>query len=338
MNFQYLQKIEEYQKYLDRAISAGKKRVERAREKVPKMKGSEPRMKQRQYFEIELIEEVQENLAEMLSKIYLKFPNLEELSPFYHELARITIRYNLTKQALGSVKWAEKQCREVSWKVVIAIKKARSIDEIEKQKRAYFGRICSVMKQIQKHLDIIEESRRVLKSWPDIKEDVRTIAIAGYPNVGKSSLLQALTQSNPDIQAYAFTTKSLNVGYLEIEPRVYQIIDTPGTFNREIEKMNNIEKQAYVVLKHAAEKILYVFDPSESCGYEVESQLQLLKRIEKNFNKEIIVIINKVDLDTTKLSKIKKEYQNAIEISVKTKQGIEEVKKIIRKQTVRMER
>src|SRR3989338_4799134 len=114
MNFQYMQKIENYQKYLDRAISAGKKRVEIARGKVPKMKGNEPRMKQRQYFEIELITEVQDNLAEMLSKIYLKFPNLEELSPFYHELARVTIRYNLTKQALGSVKWAEKQCREVS--------------------------------------------------------------------------------------------------------------------------------------------------------------------------------------------------------------------------------
>ncbi|MEK6867269.1 MAG: GTPase, partial [Nanoarchaeota archaeon] len=261
----------------------------------------------------------------------------EELSPFYNELARVTIRYNLTKQALGSVKWAEKQCREVSWKVVIAIKRARSMDEIEKQKKAYFGRICSVMKQIQKHLVIIEESRRVLKSWPDVKEGVRTIAIAGYPNVGKSSLLKALTQTNPEIKAYAFTTKSLNIGYLEIEPRIYQIIDTPGTFDREIEKMNNVEKQAYVVMKHAAEKILYMFDPSESCGYEVESQLQLLKRIEKNFNKEITVIVNKVDLDTTKLSKIKKEYPHAIEISVKTRKGIEEVKNTIVKNTIRKE-
>ncbi len=329
MNFQHLQKIENYQKYLDRAIHAGKKSIERARRKVSKMRGTEAQMKQQQYFAIELITEIQKNLAGMLSSIYLKFPNLEALPLFYNELAKVTIRYNLTKQALGTVKWAEKQCREVSWKVIIAMKKAHSVGDIQKQKKAYFGRICSIMKQIQKHLEIIEESRIILKSWPDIKTDIRTIVIAGFPNVGKSSLLKALTGAKPEIKPYAFTTKSLNVGYMEIEPRVYQIIDTPGTFNRNLEEMNNVEKQAYFVLQHLAEKIVYVFDPSESCGYEVEQQLQLLKRLEKSFNKEVIIVINKVDLDTTKLHKIQKEYPTFIALSVKNKQGIEELKKRI---------
>ena len=77
MNFQHMQKIEAADTYLDRAIHAAKKRVSMARERVPRMREKDARRKQVQYFEIELITEVQDNLAGMLSKIYLKFPNLE---------------------------------------------------------------------------------------------------------------------------------------------------------------------------------------------------------------------------------------------------------------------
>ncbi|MBI5002329.1 50S ribosome-binding GTPase [Candidatus Woesearchaeota archaeon] len=329
MNFQYMQKIESADTYLDRAIHAAKKRVSMARERVPRMREKDARRKQVQYFEIELITEVQDNLAGMLSKIYLKFPNLEELDPFYNALARITIRYNLTKQALGSVNWAEKQCRETSWKVVIGIKKTWTLEEIQKLKNAYFGRIGSVMRQIQKHLEIIEESRKIMKTWPDIKPDVRTIAISGYPNVGKSSILKALTQTQPNIQAYAFTTKSLNIGYFDVEPRTYQVIDTPGAFDRELDKMNNIEKQAMIVLKQLAQRVVYVFDPSESCGYEVEAQIELLKRIQKMTDKEIIIVANKMDLESGNIEKIKKLFPTVREICAKEGKGIEALKKSI---------
>lgn len=329
MNFQNLPKIENYQKYLDIAFKAGKLRKGKLMADKPTLKkDKEAKKRHIQYMEIEQIQEVQRTLCGALRQIHGKFPSLDSLPAFYNELAHITLCYSATKHGLGSIHWAEKQCREIAHLSITAIKKARTIEEVKKRKHGFYGRISSIMRQIQKHLAVVDESRQIMKAWPDIKTDIRTIAITGYPNVGKSSILKALTTAQPEIQAYAFTTKRLNIGYCEKEPLAYQLIDTPGAFDREITKMNNIEKQAILVLKMLAEKIIYVFDPSESCGYEVELQLNLLKRIEK-FGKSIIPVANKMDLDTTRFGLIKKCYPQIIEVSVKDGTGIDKLKKVL---------
>ncbi|MFA6888160.1 MAG: GTPase [Candidatus Woesearchaeota archaeon] len=330
MNFQNLSKVENYQAYLNMAFKSGKLRLRKLLVDKPKLKkDKDAKRKHTQYMEIEQIRDVQGVLCGHLRAIHEKFPGLDSLPPFYNQLAHVTIRYQTTKQALGSMNWAEKQCKEIAHLTITAIKKARTLEDVQKKKGAFYGRISSVMKQMQKHLAVIDETRQIMKTWPDIKTEIRTITIAGYPNVGKSSILKALTSAQPEIKAYAFTTKKLNIGYCEREPRVYQLIDTPGTFDRDIEEMNNIEKQALLVVKLLAEKIIYVFDPSESCGYEVELQMSLLKRIEAKFDKPIIVVANKLDLDKTKFDLIKKEYPHLIEVSVKEGKGIEQIRKAL---------
>jgi len=330
MNFQNLSKIENYQRYLDMAFKSGKLRLRKLLVDKPKLKkDKDAKKKHTQYMEIEQIRDVQGALCTHLRTIHENFPSLDSLPPFYNQLAHVTIRYETTKQALGSIHWAEKQCKEIAHLTITAIKKSHTIEEVQKRKGAFYGRISSVMKQMQKHLAVIDETRQIMKTWPDIKTDLRTIAITGYPNVGKSSILKALTSAQPEIKAYAFTTKKLNVGYCEREPRTYQLIDTPGTFDREITEMNNVEKQAMLVLKLLAEKVIYVFDPSESCGYEVELQLNLLKKIETRFDKPIIIVANKVDLDTTKFGLIKRQYPDIIEVSVKENVGVDKIKKAL---------
>ena len=332
MNFQTLQKIENYQFYIERAFQVTKKSMDRIHQmKKPRMKDAEHKRRYGQYVEIERIKEFSKEVETQLKKVHEKFPGLDKLPPFYNELARVTIRYNSTKKALGAIHAAERSCKEVEKKAVTEMKIARSYDLMQNIRKKFYGRVTALLRQMNESFKVIEESRRVMKTWPDIKPEIRTVAIAGYPNVGKSSLLKALTGANPDIQAYAFTTKSLNTGYMNVEPRTYQLVDTPGTFDRSIEEMNNVEKQAYVVLKHLAEKVIYVFDASESCGYEVESQLRLAKRI-KDFDRPIIFVVNKIDLDTTKLNKITKEFPEAELISIKEQKGIEALKKSITKQ------
>lgn len=329
MNFQNLPKIEDSQKYLEVAIKSAKKRVERLEK--PRLKDQEKKRRYMQYAEIERIKEAAASLCAQLRAVHEKFPSLDSLPPFYNALAKVTIRYNETKHALGAIKWAEQQCKEIGKKYTEEIKRTRTKEDLQKKKRDFYGRISSILRQIKNKFVIVDESRRVMKTWPDIKLEIRTIAISGYPNVGKSSILKALTGTHPEIKAYAFTTKSLNVGYMEVEPRTYQIIDTPGAFDRDLSKMNNVEKQAWTVLQHLAEKIVYVFDPSESCGYEVEKQIQLFKKIEKQFGKPIIVVCNKMDLESSNAKKIKnaEETFTLIEVSVPRNQGIEELKKRI---------
>ena len=136
-----------------------------------------------------------------------------------------------------------------------------------------------------------------------------TITICGFPNVGKTTLLYKLTGSKPEIGEYAFTTKSINVGYIEADikhkKQKFQILDTPGTLNR-FDKMNNIEKQAYLAIKYLANMLVYVFDLAES--FPIEDQKQLYFGL-KEFNKPMLVYLSKKDvLDADVVKAFEKDF------------------------------
>ncbi len=122
-----------------------------------------------------------------------------------------------------------------------------------------------------------------------------TIAIAGFPNVGKSTLLSKLTTAKPEIKAYAFTTKTLNLGYYRKHPYTLQIIDTPGTLTR-FNKMNAIEQQAYLALQYAAHLIVYIYDLTEA-SYPLSDQEKLYTHMQE-LDKPMIVYLSKTDLLT----------------------------------------
>ena len=77
----------------------------------------------------------------------------------------------------------------------------------------------------------------------------------------------------------------------------YQIIDTPGLLDRPLTERNEIELQAISALRHLADVILFIIDPSETCGYEIERQLNLLEEIRREFRVPILVVSNKCDLE-----------------------------------------
>ncbi|MDR2046545.1 MAG: GTPase ObgE [Clostridiales bacterium] len=77
-----------------------------------------------------------------------------------------------------------------------------------------------------------EFSQRGVKT-PEIKVvlELKTIAdvgLAGFPNVGKSTLLSALTNAKPKIANYHFTTLSPNIGIVKYYDDSFAIADIPG--------------------------------------------------------------------------------------------------------------
>src|SRR3989338_4661337 len=117
------------------------------------------------------------------------------------------------------------------------IKGQRSV--VEKSKTVELAKLEAVKNSLTK----------IMGNFPSIKENIFTVAIAGFPNVGKSTLLNKLTGAHAEIANYAFTTRSLNLGYMfEDGKRIVQVIDTPGTLNRH-EKMNYIEIQAELAMQ-----------------------------------------------------------------------------------------
>jgi nucleolar GTP-binding protein len=161
------------------------------------------------------------------------------------------------------------------------------------------------MRQVDKSLKYIETARWTMKQYPTLKTDLFTVAITGFPNIGKSTLLSKLTPAKPEIQNYAFTTKQINQGYAMFGVRKVQFVDTPGVLDRS--KMNNIELQAFLVLKYLVNLVIYVIDLTEP--YPIKQQEELWKKL-KEHDKPIIVYLSKADIiDEKSIAKARKKYK-----------------------------
>ncbi len=266
---------------------------------------------------------VQEKLKGELEE----FPWIDNLKPFYKELIDVLVGVDKLKLSLGRVKGVisviEKIKREELEKLERNRKNWKKLREIRKEA---YGRLCSILRKIRRDLEFLEKAKMELRSMPNVK-NIPTVVIAGYPNVGKSTLLKQLTNSKPEIAPYPFTTKKIRIGYMN----GIQIIDTPGLLDRPFEKRNEIEKQAILALKYLANLIIFVIDPSETCGYSLKDQVSLLESIRRSFGREkVIVVINKIDIcERRQIEEIRAREGDAIEISAVKCINIGKVKNII---------
>jgi nucleolar GTP-binding protein len=89
---------------------------------------------------------------------------------------------------------------------VILLKYADSLYRCKMLKRAALGRMCTLIKKLKSSLSYLEEVRKNLSRLLNIDTNAKTLILTGYPNVGKSSLINNMTNANVDVQPYAFTT------------------------------------------------------------------------------------------------------------------------------------
>ena len=181
--------------------------------------------------------------------------------------------------------------------------------------KAFNGRLFSLIKDLDKSIEFYNKCASRLKELPSIDFELPTVVFAGYPNVGKSTLLGRITSSQPKVAAYPFTTQGLMVGYFEHRYRKIQVIDTPGLLDRPMASRNAIEQKAISALQYLAKAIVFIVDPTENSGYSLEVQSNLLEEIQK-FNVPIIVAINKTDVSSAE------EIKSAIQCFEKLEKNI----------------
>ena len=165
-----------------------------------------------------------------------------------------------------------------------------------------------------------------------IKEGIN-VALIGKPNVGKSSLLNTLLEEEKAIVTnIAGTTRDIVEGQINISGVVFNLIDTAGIRNTDnvIEQIG-VEKSKKVIKD--CNLILLIFNNNDILTDEDKEIFNYVKET----NKPIIIIINKVDLET-QLNKeyLSKDYK-IVEISTKTKLGINDLKETI-KETFNLEK
>jgi len=147
--------------------------------------------------------------------------------------------------------------------------------------------------------------------WLQLKT-IADIGIIGLPNAGKSSLLASLTNANPKIANYKFTTLNPNLGVAIYDDKEITIADIPGL----IEGAHTGTGLGTKFLKHIerCKSLLHLIDINES------DLINSYKQVRKELNeysqdlitKKELIVFNKIDLIENKqiedkLDKFRKE-------------------------------
>ncbi|RQD73906.1 MAG: tRNA uridine-5-carboxymethylaminomethyl(34) synthesis GTPase MnmE [Candidatus Syntrophonatronum acetioxidans] len=175
---------------------------------------------------------------------------------------------------------------------------------------------------------IIEEIEEILEGAEEGKiyrEGIKT-AIIGKPNVGKSSLLNALLREQRAIVTEVpGTTRDLLEEAVNIKGVPLNIIDTAGIRKTEdlVEKLGVERTEKILKESHL---IIFILDAHTSLEKEDKNILKILQ------NKKFLVFINKIDLVTSReVDKIVEELGDlpVIKASVKYGEGLKELEKMI---------
>lgn len=255
---------------------------------------------------ISKLKSASDTIVSTMGKYVKAFPSIDRQSPFYAELIDITIGRDKLKKSLGAMDWCRGNVARIAKAATKDIANARHIPRIDEIRRSSYGRISSFVKQVDKELAALARARNTMKKFPAINPDDPTIVVAGSPNVGKSQLVARISTAKPKVAVYPFTTQEISVGTFEKKYFRYQVIDTPGLLDRDLSERNAFELRGILALKHLADVILFLFDPTEMCGYPMSEQENLLQMIKKEFSSTPIVEVeNKSDITKTKSDRMK---------------------------------
>ena len=154
------------------------------------------------------------------------------------------------------------------------------------------------------------------------------VAIVGEPNVGKSTLLNALlNEERAIVSDIAGTTRDTIEDELVIDGIGFRFIDTAGIREtKDVVESIGIQKTFEKI--EQAQVVLYLSPLAPEGGIEVETLKTEIAQIKNQYPlKILLVIFNKMDLMEEKLiSNLKSQISNSIFISAKNKTGIDELK------------
>lgn len=176
------------------------------------------------------------------------------------------------------------------------------------------GRLIATADRIY---DVVSRLAGSFRSGNAFKNGV-PVAIAGVPNAGKSTLLNALLgEEKAIVSDIPGTTRDAIEDTVEFDGILYRFIDTAGLRQSD----DKIEK---IGIEKAKEKVknvdilIYLIDPEQ----EIESQLDTLSQLPVSEDVRVIKTISKSDVAGKDADQI-----DGISISAKTGDGIKELKK-----------
>ena len=165
---------------------------------------------------------------------------------------------------------------------------------------------------------------------------IADVGLIGYPNAGKSTLLKTITQANPKIASYPFTTLHPNLGIFRQYNQEVIIADIPGIIEGAAEGIG-LGNQ---FLRHISRTniLLFLIEPTmdklENTRQSFEKLTNELKKYDPILlkRKQLIIAINKIDLLTpSEINELTKGFKpyTIIKISCFLRKGIEKLEQRI---------
>ena len=160
------------------------------------------------------------------------------------------------------------------------------------------------------------------------RSEVPTIALAGYTNVGKSTLLNALTDAGVSVNDQLFETLDPTTRGFEVDGRRYLVTDTVGFIRRLPHQL--VEGFAATLEETlVADLVLHVADGSAPDD-ELEAMLAAVDSVLKEIGAgqlPVELVLNKVDaLDLLRRRRLANRFPDALLVSARTGEGLDELR------------
>jgi GTP-binding protein HflX len=198
--------------------------------------------------------------------------------------------------------------------------------QIETDRRLARDRIAA----LKRRLDHQHGTRQVMRRERD-RAALPTVALAGYTNAGKSTLLNALTGAEVGVRDRLFHTLDPTTRSFEISGRTYLLTDTVGF----IRKLPHQLVDAFgATLQEAleADLLLHVADasaPEDELTEMLEAVEQVLAGIGAGERPRLFAL-NKIDLlDDERRRELSFRFPQAVQVSAETGEGLEQLREAV---------
>jgi GTP-binding protein HflX len=169
------------------------------------------------------------------------------------------------------------------------------------------------------------EQQRATRRQERRRNETPTIALAGYTNVGKSTLLNALTGAEVSVEDQLFHTLDPTTRGFEHDGRRYLVTDTVGFVRRLPHQL--VEGFAATLEETlVADLVLHVVDgsaPQDRLSEQIASVNAVLREIGAN-DLPTELVVNKIDLvDEAARRRLDNRYPDALQVSAATGEGLD---------------
>ena len=176
------------------------------------------------------------------------------------------------------------------------------------------------LKELRKQREVRRKGRRT--------SEVPTVALAGYTNVGKSTLLNALTGAEVSVENRLFETLDPTTRGFEFEGRRYLVTDTVGFIRRLPTQL--VEGFAATLEETlVADLVLHVIDAT-SPDDRLEEQIAAVDSVLHNIGADELpreLVVNKIDaVDPLRARRLSNRFPESLRVSALTGIGIEDLR------------